>query len=330
MHVSPTVPGLPAWWPPEQQFAWMAVQLRRSRIGSVSVVHAHGDYPSAWAALCLARRLNCPAVLTVHGGMSGWFVHRALSRWILPRLDHVIAVSADIAGQLRRLGVSEKRLSIISSGIHTNRYSPLGIEERARLRASLGVPTEGQCIIAVGRLHPVKGFRYLLEAAPMLLRRFPRLRILVVGDGPEEARLRQLAAPFPEVAFLGSQSGERVADLLRAADLFVLPSVVLNGQSEGTPTSIMEAMAAGLAVVATRTGGIPQLVEEGRNGLLVPARDTNALGEALMRILDDPGRRAEMGNANREKVRDRDWNIIAQRVTEVYRQAGTPFGAGRK
>jgi glycogen(starch) synthase len=317
-QVSELPAGVRRWWPAHHRFAWDAARHRSPVARPVDVVHGHGDYAIAWAAARLARRYRCPAILTVHGGLSERPVHRLLARGIFPRLGHIIAVSDDVAGQLRRRGVPADRLSVISSGIHCVRYEPAPTAKRDALRAALEVPPGGNCLIALGRLHPVKGFQHLIEAAPLLRSRFPGLRILIVGDGPEGERLRRLAVAYPEVRLLGAQAAPRVAELLGAADLFVLPSVDLGRQREGTPTSIMEAMAAGLPVVATRTGGIPGLVQHGVNGMLVPPADSAALAQAITHLLGDLKESRQMGRRNQERVRELDWAAVARRVMDVY------------
>ncbi len=317
-RIAQRIRGLPSWWSIEQRFAWNAAQYHLPTPGMVDVVHAHGDYPSGWAAIRLARRLRCPAVLTVHGGLSEAFAHRLASRLIFPQLDHVIAVSPDVARQLRGHGVRPSRLSVISSGIHRSRYGSLSSAERSALRNQLGIPPEAVCLITVGRLHPVKGLEHLIAAVPVLRSQGCRFCVLVVGDGSQAASLRQLAAPFPEVRFLGARDAETVARLLQLADLFVCPSVVLNGQREGTPTSLLEAMAAGLPVVATRTGGIPFLVEEGVNGLLGAPGSATELARAIAILLADAPRRTRMGRVNRQAVQDRDWADVAKAVFKAY------------
>jgi glycosyltransferase involved in cell wall biosynthesis len=314
--------GLLRWGPSQHRFAWKASRYRGIK-KKVDVIHAHGDYPAAYAGLGLARRCDCPAVLTVHGGLSERWIHRTLSRCVFPVLSHMIAVSDDIADQLVQRGVRRDRISVLSSGIHLARFVEMTSSERASVRETLGVPSDALLVAAVGRLHPVKGSQFLLDAFAELSDSHPDLHLIIAGDGPEAGRLRQIAAGCPTVHLVGALPAERVAQLLRAADLFVLPSIDLGGQREGTPTSLMEAMAAGLPIVATDTGGIPQLVVNGINGLIVPPRNPTALADAMHCLLRDPAWRRRMAVYNREAVRNRDWSVIERQVAEVYARAAS-------
>jgi glycosyltransferase involved in cell wall biosynthesis len=141
----------------------------------------------------------------------------------------------------------------------------------------------------------------LLRALPPLVRRFPRLRCLVVGDGPLDGALRREAEALGlagHCRFTGARPD--VADLLAAVDVVVLPSL-----SEGLPFVLLEAMAVGKPVVATRVGGNPEVVEDGTTGLLVPPGDADALGAALARLLDDSAAAAAMGGRGQARVRER-------------------------
>jgi glycosyltransferase involved in cell wall biosynthesis len=320
-HAAPAdASRLPRWWPAQQRSARAAVRVGSGITGPVDLVHAHGDYAAAWAALRLAGRFRCPGVLTVHGGLSERIVHRAVSRLVFPRLTHLIAVSDDIAAQLRARGVAPERVSVISSGVHCHRFAPVDGPARAEIRRSFGATSEDLLVVTVGRLHPVKGLEHLVAAVPRVRGRVVGLRVVIAGDGPDGDKLRQLAAPHPEVALPGALGAGRVADLLRAADLFVLTSVDLGTQREGTPTSVLEAMSAALPVVATWTGGVPQLVRDGVNGALVPPADPAALADAIFHLAEDPRKREAIGRLNRESALSHDWAVIARRVREVYDQ----------
>jgi glycosyltransferase involved in cell wall biosynthesis len=289
--------------------------------GGVDLVHAHGDHNMAWAAARLARRWKCPSVLTIHGGLSDHLVHRWLSGQVYRHLTMIIAVSGAIRCQLEKLGVPPEQVAVMSSGVDTRRFAPMPREAQRLVRSRFGLPVEGPIVAATGRLHPVKGFQHLVAASHRLRSVAPSAVVAIAGDGPQRERLEAMARAAPTVRLLGRLDADGVADLLRAADLFVLPSLELPGQREGTPTSIMEAMAAGLPIVATRTGGIPELVQDGRNGLIVPPADPEALAEAMAALLGSPEMLERIGTHNRADVADRDWRVVVRQIGSIYDQA---------
>jgi len=166
------------------------------------------------------------------------------------------------------------------------------------VRAELGIPAGSKVIGNVARLDPVKGVRYLIRAFGILSGARDDVRLVLVGDGEEKAELAALVKDMGiegKVCFAGQRSD--VPDLLHAMDVFVLPSL-----NEGYGRVVVEAMSAGLPIVASRVGGVPTLVEDGENGLLVPAGDPEAIAAAAGRILDNPQLAAEMSEASRKLV----------------------------
>jgi glycosyltransferase involved in cell wall biosynthesis len=179
--------------------------------------------------------------------------------------------------------------------------------DRDRLRTELGVGPGDRAIATVGRLdEPKKGLAVLLRAVARLARDMqgmdggPSFRLVMVGEGPARQALEALTRAH-EIGHLVRFAGERrdVGDLLPAFDLFAQPSLW-----EGFGVTVLEAMAAGLPVVASRVGGIPEIVRDGETGLLVPAGDADALAAALLRLLEDPGLAALMGRAGRARLEE--------------------------
>ncbi|MEP1356253.1 MAG: glycosyltransferase family 4 protein [Tateyamaria sp.] len=181
----------------------------------------------------------------------------------------------------------------------------------------------GKRIIFVGRLAAVKGVRVLLEAFEKVHADHPSAELVLVGDGMERADIETHANALgcrEKVRFTGYLSQTEVAEELARADLFALPSF-----AEGVPVVLMEAMASQLPVVATRIAGIPELVEDGTSGLVVPPGNVEAFAQALHRLLDDPGGRMRMGSAGRAKV-ETEYNLVheAAWLEALFRDEATP------
>lgn len=221
--------------------------------------------------------------------------YNLLRRLLVPAIDAYVPVSNDLAGWLRHtIGIPESRIAMVANGVDTARYAPAP--------AAAVAPPRPVWIGTVGRADRIKNHAGLLEIFALLLERFPPprfdLRLAIVGDGPllETLRKRVAAAGWSERVWLPGARGD-VAAILRGWSVFVLPSL-----SEATPVVILEAMASGLPVVASRVGGVPQLVLEGRTGFLADPSEPQAFADAIAAYVDDAGLRAAHGAAGRAHV----------------------------
>ena len=294
----------------------------------VQVLQTHLPGANFWGLL-LAWRRRTHVVATVHNnrefdyGDADHPVRRRLRRLayrsILRRCDAVVAVSADVARSLlTEVGMRReqvRRLAVVPNGVPLP--EPLPLPRRRELRERFGCGPDDVLVLAAGRHSEQKNFRCLVEAAPALLAQAPRCRVVIAGDGPLRTRHQAHAARLGvegAVEFPGN-----LADLdavMQAADLFVLPSLW-----EGLPLVLLEAMAAGLPVVGSRIPGIADVVEEGRQGLLVPPDDPAALAAALADLAADPERRRAMGAAGRALVeRDYSFTRVAADLEQLYRR----------
>lgn len=310
--------GIPVWIAPQRRGLdpfWVprfALRLLRERI---DVVHTHEFAMNIYAGAA-ARLASIPALATLHG--RHWATEaprRALAYRTLHRLGmQVAAVSKDLAGFLaERLALPAREIHVVYNGIEIPVLPDLDARERLRaaVRAELALAPAAELALAVGNLYPVKDHATLLRAAALR----PGLTVAIAGRGGEEDRLRALAGVLgisERVRLLGLR--EDVARLLTAADVFVQPS-----RSEGLPLAVLEAMAAGLPVVASRVGGIHEAVIEGETGRLVLPGEPAALAAALADVLDTPGRRELLGRAGHERAA-REFSVarMAQRYRALY------------
>jgi glycosyltransferase involved in cell wall biosynthesis len=248
---------------------------------------------------------------------------RRLARWALGRAGVLTGSSPELVERMCALGFPAERSRVIPYGVDTARFSP--DRERRRLwRERLGIGDDATVLLGVGRMAAKKGFGVLAAALPPLLGALPGLHVVLAGDGDLLPELAAATEPWrARVHLPGAVLRDTLPDLYRAADLFVLPAVHdQQGNVDGLPNVILEAMATGLPVVASGISGIPLAVEDGASGLLVPERDAVALGAALRRLLEDAREARRMGERGRRKAEtELTWDLVAARHREAYEMA---------
>jgi L-malate glycosyltransferase len=267
---------------------------------NIDLLHCHQYSPFVygWIAAHLNRRLKL--VYTEHGRLSdappSW--KRRLVNPVLSRFDgSIVAVSRELRDYMIASRFAGDRVSVIHNGIDPG--APPTLLDRLRARRALKVDDRAFVVMAVARLDPVKDFPTLIDAFAAVRAQIPRARLVIVGDGPERARLEQCAAR-PDVAgsvdLIGYRAGVR--QLLPAADVYVSSSI-----SEGVSITILEAMAANIPVVATAVGGTPEVLPTAdAGGVLVPSRDSQRLASAIVSLERDNSTRAAIANAGRRRL----------------------------
>lgn len=226
--------------------------------------------------------------------------YNQLNRWSLPSARRVIAVCRPFADQLSRVGVQPERLVVCHNSIV--RPSPITEDQRSVLRQKLNLVNGERVVLSVGRLSREKGHTDLVAALAVLRELDPelRLKLIIIGEGPTRAqveRVAQQAGLTDRVTFLGQISD--VQPYYAIADALALPS-----HSEGSPNVLLEAMAAGIPVVASAVGGVPEIAVDESSALLVPARDTQKFARALYRVLTDTELAQRLGEAAIARVED--------------------------
>jgi colanic acid/amylovoran biosynthesis glycosyltransferase len=227
----------------------------------------------------------------------------------------ILPVCAAFRQRIVAEGCDEGKIEVHPSGIHVDRFP---FEERSRRD---GDATE---ILTVARLVEKKGVVYGLRAIRRLRDSGRRVRYSVVGDGPLRSELEEVVEDLDlmgEVRFLGSKSHEQVVRLMRDCHILIAPSVTgTDGDQEGIPNSLKEGMAAGMPVVGTHHSGIPELIEEGESGFLVPEADEATLASRLAWLIDHPERWPEMGRKGRARIEaDYDIQALNRRLVDLYR-----------
>ena len=282
------------------------------------VVHVHEPLtPSASMYATLASK--APVVATVHAYLDrsvAMELAAPVLRRIWRRVTVGIAVSEAAASFLRRV-VRDAELEIVPNGVDVGAFADAGARE--------DLPV-GRRILWVNRLDAQKGFPVALAAFSKVIAEFPDALLVVVGEGKDREALTLLTEPARvRVEMRGAVPNELVPSYLAAAEVFVSPAV---GQ-ESFGIALVEAMAAGLPVVATDIPGYREVVSDGVEGLLVPPRDPEALAAGLIRVLREPELASRLGGAGRERARTFDWPIVVDRLEELYTRAIESAGYDR-
>lgn len=274
-------------------------QIVRDR--RIDIVHAH-EYKTDLLGLLLARLDGVISLATAHGWTGHSWKERRIyypgDRWLLARYTQVIAVSEAIRQVLIRSGARPERVTTVLNAIDPAQFRRDSAQEPSA-RAALGLPADAIVFGAVGRAEPQKRFDLLIEAFAAIARDRAQAQLIIVGEGSSLAALRQqvehLGAIGARVHLLGHRTD--VPMLHHAFDVFVQSS-----DYEGTPNSVLEAMALGTPVVATRAGGTAEIAYDGRHGLLVDCGDLDGLARAMAALADDPARGRALAKAARQRV----------------------------
>ena len=288
------------------------------------LVHVHWVVPNGPIGARIASRHGLPLVVSLHGSdISVSERSRPIgrvTRWSLSRTAAVTAPSGDLLERAERLG-ARGILERVQYGADAAAFDvPREVAEATRRR--LGLEDQHVVVTGVGRLIPVKGFEYLVEAHAAALASVPELRLVLVGEGDGrsglEERVRALGVA-DTVVLTGAAAPSEIPAYMSAADVVAVPSVRHGGYVDGLPNVALEAMAAGKPLVGSNVGGLPELVREGVNGLLVPEKDAGALADALVALARDAELRTRLGANGRSEIREeRSWEAVGRRFVEVY------------
>jgi glycosyltransferase involved in cell wall biosynthesis len=284
-----------------------------ARAGGFAILHAHSGH--ALALGILARIFNRRLRLVASRRVDFPIRRHALSRlkYSTRLLDRIVCISEAVRAQLEADGVPRGKLVVIPSGVDTRRFA--GVRPPPHFRRSLGVPNGHLVVGTVAALADHKDYPTLLRAARAVLDATPDVTFVAVGDGPLSKPLAALATELGlGRRFLFQGFREDVGVFMKSFDVFVLAS-----KAEGLGTSVLDAQALGLPLVACRAGGIPEIVADRETGLLVPPGDAPALAAALVELIRDPGLRAALGAAARKAAAAHDVSRTVAAHVELYR-----------
>jgi glycosyltransferase involved in cell wall biosynthesis len=287
----------------------------------IDVIHVHSPLAAIGARMAFWKERRVRIVYTEH---NMWQRYKKATAWgnafTFPRNDFVFAVSNEVQGSINYPGVLSRRSY---PPIETLYHGPdPGALRRAAtsdgVREELGIPIDAPIVGTVANLKLHKGHEYLLQAAVRVRQTIPNARFVWVGVGPLEDGLRRKAADMgldDTIIFTGFR--DDAPKLMHAFDLFALPSL-----HEGLPIALVEAMTLGRPVVATRAGGTPEVVQDGKQGYLVPSRDSAALADGIVTLLRDAPLRRRMGEAAKARAAEFDIRKSVARMERLYEEIG--------
>lgn len=294
--------------------------VRAIREVQPDIVHSR-NWGAVEAVMAGRWTRSCAVVHSEHGmesdaGAKEPWRRRGFRRLAFELADRVVSVSYKLRDlHARRTGFAAHKIAVIHNGVDGRRFYP-DPEARMRIRRELGIFPDEFCIGSVGNLFPVKDHMTLLQAIEKVAGRAANGRVLIFGEGPELPRLQAFAIDHPDwgrrVSFHGSSN--RVAEMLNAMDVYVLPSI-----NEGISNSLLEAMATGLPVIATATGGNPEVILNGESGLLCPVGDSGRLAEQLLALLARKDLRDQLGQrALRRVTEDFSIDAMVRNYAQMY------------
>lgn len=284
---------------------WAKIYLTIRKI-KPDIVHSQSLRISipAWAA---QKYQKIPYVVWGQGSdiyLPGRFT-RMTSKPILQDADAVLALTEDMKQKMRK--ICDREVSVVPNGVDLERFK---ISSRGNKEGN------AKTIVFVGRLHPVKGVQYLIEAMSIIHLETPDVKLVLVGDGVERSNLEELAERLELngcIQFVGQVPQERIPQIMHQADVFALSSL-----SESFGIVNLEAMATGLPIVATNVGGIPDIVEERVNGYLVNAKSPDEIADRILILLQNDEMREEISANNKEKAELFTWDKVTGTVEKIY------------
>jgi len=301
--------------------------LIKSNIDSIvrkfrpQIIHAHTATPDGYLGLNLKLKYNLPLVCSLRGSdihtypYTNKLVYRLTSR-VISHADQILSVSNALRLSAEKIDKPKRQIEVIYNGCEI----PDSVKNdggRGELRTQLGISESDFAILFVGSIERDKGIYELINSFISLSAKYTHLHLILVGDGPDRQAVQNIltsGGTNRNVHVLGKRSHQEVFQWLKASDLFVLPTY-----NEGLPNALLEAMACGLPVIATKVGGIPEVVKDGENGILIEAKDVNVLYQAINKILTNTDAAKKMGKTAHALIEQEfSWQNNVQKMIKIY------------
>ena len=291
------------------------------------ILHTHWILPNGFIAGLVSQATGVPLLIQLHG--SDVFtaeknaLFRSMARFAASRASYIVSPSPDLTERLGNLGIDTGKIGIVPNTVESDFSTDVSVKDIRRLRESLKIPEQHTVVLAMGRMVYVKGFEYLLKAFKKVAGKCTDITLVLAGGGvllDEMKALTKRLEISDRVVMTGPVMRNEVPVYFKMADMFVIPSIRHeSGAVDGLPVVVPEAMSAGLPIIASNVGGIPVLVKDGGNGILVGERDPDALAVAMMKLIDDQTLRKEYGERSRRIIeRNVNYELVAAHFSALY------------
>ncbi len=298
-------------------FLFFNLMYSLRKFKDMDVVHVQWPIPNGLGALFLKKIYKVPYINTIHGEevyLSRRYHTLFALNWLVNNSAKTATNSSATMDSCLKADLDEEKIEIIPFGADTDFFKPLKIQKNRNAFQ----------ILAVGYLIERKGFEYLIRAMKEVLKNHGSAQLTIVGSGPLEKKLNNLIKELElenNVRILKNVSDDELLHLYNSHDLFVLPSIVdSQGNTEGLGVVLLEAMACGLPVIGSNTGGIPDIIQDSETGLLVPEKDIFKLSQAISRLIEDENFRTELALNGYNKIEEKfSWEKIAQKYIDIYK-----------
>lgn len=286
-------------------------------LNNMDIVHVQWPIPNGLGGLFLKKIYGVPYINTIHGEevyLSKRYHTVFALKWFVNNSVKTITNSSATRDSCLKAGIEKDKLNIIPFGVDIDFYKPLKVPKDKKMFH----------ILAVGYLIERKGFEYLIKAVKEVLNEHKNVRLTIVGSGPLEKKLKNIIKELKledNAKIMKNVSDEELLYLYNSSDLFVLPSIVdSQGNTEGLGVVLLEAMACGLPVIGSDTGGIPDIIQNKDTGLLVPEKDVSSLSEAILNLIENEELRENIAINGYNQVREKfSWEKIAKIYLNVYK-----------
>jgi N-acetyl-alpha-D-glucosaminyl L-malate synthase BshA len=298
--------------------------IKLIRKEKIDVIHSHWLVPQGLVGAICRKYFKVPHIATVHGSdvylIEKSKIRNRICSFILHNSDKITANSSYTKNIIQSIDDGAKnKMEVVPMGVDIkNRFKS---EDNTNLKEDFGV----ECLIlSVGRLIGLKGTKYLIIAMKEVIRKFPTAKLLIVGDGPEKEKLEKLANELnleDNVIFTGHIKNLDLPKYYSFADVFVTPSITIDGQAEGLGVVLLEAMACGTPVIGSNMGGIPDIIKDGYNGFLVPEKSPKDLADKIIELLSNKKMAEEFSVNGLKIVKERfSWEIVTERFYRLYEE----------
>ena len=292
---------------------WLKILFTIRKINP-DIVHVQGITLTATVGLINNILFRKTYIIYARGSdiYFSWKYKSIIIKHIFNRSTAVIALTSNLKEKIRE--INKKDVFVVPNGVDLDKFDKL--VDRYSLRSKMGISAKDKVLLFVGTLKPVKGVKYLIRAMSIIKDFDENVKLLIVGDGEEKEYLIHLTKRLhldDSISFIGKVPNEKVPHYMHVSDLLVQPSI-----SEGFPVVILEAMAAGLPIVTTNVTGLPEIVCNLKNGLLVEPKNSEDIADKVLLIIHNKGLQKTFSNNNKKKVRQYSWQEVVKKIEKLY------------